>query len=125
MDIKKVKRGYLANEVGQLTPLKDCVLVSEMNFEFRVTSAGIILPSDDAKDSGIRPRWAKVYAIGPEQQDVSVGQWICVAHGRWTRGVEIVDASGNKTTIRKVDNKDILLVSDNPVNDDTISDKVV
>lgn len=125
MDIKKVKRGYLANEVGQLRPLKDCVLVSEMNFEFRVTSAGIILPSDDAKDSGIRPRWAKVYAIGPEQQDVSVGQWICVAHGRWTRGVEIVDASGNKTTIRKVDNKDILLVSDNPVNDDTISDKVV
>jgi co-chaperonin GroES (HSP10) len=125
MDIKKVKRGYLANEVGQLAPLKDCVLVSDMNFEFRVTTAGIILPSDDAKDSGIRPRWGKVYAVGPEQLDVSVGQWICVSHGRWTRGVEIVDPAGNKTTIRKVDNKDILLVSDNPVNDDTISDKVV
>lgn len=125
MDIQKVKRGYIANEVGALRPLRDTVLVSDMNFEFRVTTAGIILPSDDAKNSGIRPRWAKVYAIGPEQKDVSVGQWICVAHGRWTRGIDIVDSSGNRTTLRKVDNNDILLISDEPVTDDTLSDKVI
>lgn len=124
MDIQKVKRGYLSNSVGSLKPLKDTVLVTDMNFEYRVTTGGIILPSDDAKNSGIRPRWAKVYAVGPEQKEVSVDQWILVSHGRWTRGVEIT-VDGVNHTIRKVDNNDILLVSDTPVIDDTMSDKVV
>ena len=122
--MQKVKRSYQPNKIGSLRPLRDTVLVSDMNFEFRVTATGIILPSDDGKDSGIRPRWAKVYAIGPEQQDITVGQWILIDHGRWTRGIDIVNDLGEKTTVRKVDNKDILLVSDAPVNDDTMSDKV-
>lgn len=123
--IPKVKPGYEPNKVKSLKPLRDTVLVSDMNFEFRVTTSGIILPSDDAKNSGIRPRWGKVYAIGPEQKDVQVGQWICVAHGRWTRGIEIIDETGKKTTVRKIDNNDILLISDEPVTDDTLSDKVI
>lgn len=123
--IEKVKRGYEPNKVSVLKPLRDTVLVAEMNFEFRVTTSGIILPSDDGKNSGIRPRWGKVYAVGPEQKDVKVGQYICVAHGRWTRGIDIVDESGEKSTVRKVDNNDILLVSDEPVTDDTMGEKVV
>ena len=124
--IEKVKRGFMPNEIsGTLRPLSDTVLISDMNFEFRTTSSGIILPSDDAKNSGIRPRWGQVYAIGPEQTDVQVGQWICVEHGRWTRGIDIIDETGTKKTIRKVDNKDILLISDEPVNDDTMGEKVV
>lgn len=119
------KYSYEPNKVITLKPLRDSVLVIDMNFEFRVTTSGIILPSDDGKNSGIRPRWGKVYAIGPEQTDVQTGQWILVSHGRWTRGVEIVDDSGKKSTIRKVDNNDILLISDEPVTDDTMSDKVV
>ena len=125
MDIQKVKRSYIANEIRSLRPLRDTVLVTDMNFEFRVTTSGIILPSDDAKDSGIRPRWAKVYAVGPDQLDVEVDQWILVAHGRWTRGIDIVDSGGIRKTIRKVDNNDILLISDEPVTDDTIGDKTI
>jgi hypothetical protein len=54
-----------------------------------------------------------VYAVGKDQKDVQVGQWICVAHGRWTRGVDIEDGqTEHKRTIRKIDPKDILLVSD-------------
>lgn len=123
--MEKIKIGYSANEVGKLNPLHDNVLVTEMNFEFRVTTSGIILPSDDGKNSGIRPRWGKVYAIGPKQTDVKVGQWILVDHGRWTRGIDIIDESGERKTIRKVDLKDILAVSDEVVTDDTMSDKVV
>jgi hypothetical protein len=52
-----------------------------------------------------------------------VGQWICVAHGRWTRGVEVEDEAGPKT-IRKIDPKDILLVTDQQPQDDTMSDAV-
>jgi uncharacterized ubiquitin-like protein YukD len=51
-----------------------------------------------------------------------VGQWIYIAHGRWTRGVKIEDAEGYQI-VRKVDNKDILLVSDEKVQDYNMSDK--
>jgi len=117
------KASYSPTRVDKLTVLRDQVLVCDMNFEKRITSSGIILPTDNGKGSGIRPRWAEVYAIGPEQTSVKVGQWICVAHGRWTRGLEIQDEQGVKT-IRKIDPNDILLVSDQPVIDDTISDAI-
>jgi co-chaperonin GroES (HSP10) len=95
-----------------------------MKFDVRLSSGGIILPNDDMKSSGIRPRWAKVYAVGPEQKDIKVGEYILISHGRWTRGIKIEDEEGEKT-IRKVDPNDILMVSDDPVQDETMSDKVI
>lgn len=110
--------------VGKLRALRDAVLVTEMEFRGRQLSSGIILPSDDGRADGIRPRWGQIYAVGPEQTTVRVGQWICVAHGRWTRGLDIEDNDGKKT-IRKIDPKDILLVSDeHPGSDDTISQAI-
>ena len=109
--------------ITQFRPLNDTVVVSEMAFDQRITTSGIILLNDNGKGTGIRPRWGRVYAVGPQQQDVKVGQWICVAHGRWTRGVEVEDEHGPKT-IRKNDPKDILLVSDDQPQDDTMSDAV-
>ena len=104
--------------------LRDDVIVEEMAFKERKLQSGIILLDDDGKGHGIRPRWGKVYAIGPVQTEVTVGQWIMVAHGRWTRGVKIQDGNG-ETVIRKVDNKDILLVSDDdPGSDDTLADAI-
>jgi co-chaperonin GroES (HSP10) len=101
------------------------VIVCDMTFDERITHGGIVLPNDDMKSAGIRPRWAKIYAVGPEQSDpeLQVGKWICISHGRWTRGVNIEDDTGKKT-IRRVDINDILLVSDEPVDDLTFSDKV-
>ena len=113
-----------AHKVKAILPLGDNVIVSDMAFDERITHSGIVLPNDDMKSSGIRPRWGKVYAIGPEQKDIKVGQYILISHGRWTRGIKIDDGTGEKT-IRKVDNNDILLISDDPVNDLTMSDKVI
>jgi hypothetical protein len=96
---------------NQIKAVKDHILVHDMVFDERITTGGIVLLNDNGKGNGIRPRWGKVYAVGHNQQDVSVGQWILVAHGRWTRGLDIEDENG-KTTIRKIDPKDILLVSD-------------
>lgn len=111
--------------VSRIRALRDTVIVADMQFDQRQLSSGIILPNDNGKSSGIRPRWARVYAVGPEHTDVRVGQWICVAHGRWTRGIDIQDPSGD-LTIRRVDPSDILLVSDHePDTDDTMSDAVV
>ncbi len=104
--------------------LRDDVIVEEMAFKERKLASGIILLDDDGKGYGIRPRWGKVYAIGPDQKDVTQGQWIMVDHGRWTRGVKIADGN-DETVIRKVDNKDILLVSDeDPGSDDSIADAI-
>lgn len=111
------------HKIKKLCPLHDNIIVSEMNFKERLTSSGIILLGDDAKTSGIRPRWGCVYAIGPKQRDVKVGDWVLVAHGRWTRGLEIEDEHG-PLTIRKIDPNDILLVSNQRPNDDTMSDAV-
>lgn len=95
---------------GKVSPIRDNVLVTDMEFGEEKTSTGIIIQSLDGKSEGIKARWGKVWAVGPEQVDVTVGDWICVAHGRWTRGVKVED-SGEEITIRRVDNKDILLVS--------------
>lgn len=109
---------------NQIKPILDHIIVDEMQFDERISSGGIVLLNDDMKNSGIRPRWAKVYAIGPKQEDVSVGQYVLISHGRWTRGIKIEDETGEKT-IRRVDPNDILMVSNEPVLDDTMSDKVI
>jgi co-chaperonin GroES (HSP10) len=111
------------HKIKKFHALRDFVVVEEMNFAERITSSGIILHSDNAKSEGIRPRWGKVYAVGPEQNEIRVGQWVCVEHGRWTRGVDIEDPAG-KHTIRRVDHNDILLVSDSEPVDDTMSDAI-
>lgn len=106
--------------IETLRALKDHVLVTDMNFGQRRLSSGLYLLDDDGRGAGIRPRWAKIYAIGPQQEDVAVGQWILVKHGRWTRGVVIEDETGEHT-LRRVDSNDILLVQDEEPSDDSLS----
>jgi co-chaperonin GroES (HSP10) len=107
----------------QLKPLKNAVIVSEMNFDERLSNGGIVLVKDNGKSSGIRPRWGRVYAVGPDQHDVKVGTWICVEHGRWTRGIDIEDENG-KQTLRRVDPKDIMMESDEMPADVTFSEAI-
>ena len=59
---------------SDIRPLKKRVLVSDMHFGEMKTKGGIILNDDDGTESGIHPRWARVYAIGDQQEDVTIGQ---------------------------------------------------
>jgi co-chaperonin GroES (HSP10) len=97
---------------GTLRPLHDSVLAIGMNFDEQVTAGGIILKSDDGKSSGVKPRWCQVWAVGPKQQDVKVGEWIYVEHGRWTRGVKVEEADGTEVTVRRIDISAIMLQAD-------------
>ena len=120
------KRGYQfgIKIEGEIKPLHDSVIVTEMSFEGRQLSSGIVLLGDDGKTDGIRPRWARVYAIGPEQRDVRVGQWVLVEHGRWSRGLKII-RDGEEIIIRRADPEAIIFVSDDqPENIETISSAV-
>ena len=102
---------------GKLIPLRDKVLVSDMNFDSQKTISGIIIPSDNGKVRGIHPRWAKVYAIGEEQRDVRVGEWVLIEHGRWTRGITYEQDNGEEVELRMVDNAAILMSADEPPSD--------
>jgi co-chaperonin GroES (HSP10) len=117
------KRNLTTAKFDNFQAIGDHILVYGMEFRERLSRGGIIMINDDMKSAGIRPRWARVYAVGPKsKEDIKVGDYVMIAHGRWSRGQTIEDSEGEKT-IRKVDPNDILLISETPVNDYTMTDK--
>jgi co-chaperonin GroES (HSP10) len=102
---------------GTVRPLRDKVFVVDMDFGVQKTAGGIYIPTDDGKTQGIHPRWGRVWAIGPEQEQVKIGDWVCVEHGRWTRSVEIELESGEVLESRMVDNDAIMMISDEKPSD--------
>lgn len=107
---------------GKIIPLHDKVLVADMDFGIEKTKSGIILHSDNGKTTGIHPRWGRVWAIGPEQKDVKVGEWICVEHGRWTRTIEFELEDETTIELRMVDNNAIMMSADEKPSDVMRSD---
>ena len=109
---------------GTLVPLKDKVFVSDMEFGEEFTQSGIILQSSNGKSEGIHPRWGKVWAVGPDQKDVKVGEWILVEHSRWTRTIEYENDDGSITELRMVELKAIMMSADEKPEDVQRSDRV-
>jgi len=89
---------------GEVRAIRGDVLVTDMHFGETTTAGGIIIQSDDAKAHGVKPRWAKVYAKGSENNDpYEVGDWVLIEHGRWTRKIEIENEQGEKIDLQKVE----------------------
>ena len=89
---------------------RETILAKTMEKGERKSAGGIVIPDDDGKDSGIRPRWCQVHDVGSASEfkdEISEGDWILVAHGRWTQGVDF-----NGETLWKIDPDGILLHSD-------------
>jgi co-chaperonin GroES (HSP10) len=97
---------------GTLKPLKDKVFVTDINFDEEVTNGGIVLKSDNGKGEGVKPRWGRVWAVGPEQTDVKIGQWILMEHARWTREFQHEDEDGTITKLHMADLNAMMLVAD-------------
>lgn len=102
--------GFKSKVIGKLIPIRDHILLTDMEFGERKIGM-FVLPSDDGKSEGVRHRWARVWAVGPEQKDIKVGEWVLLEHGRWTRGIT-VEENGEDIIVRRADNKAILLISD-------------
>jgi co-chaperonin GroES (HSP10) len=96
---------------GNILPLKDKVFISDMEFGEQKTSSGLYIPSANGKASGISPRWGKVWAVGPEQKDVQLGEWILVEHGRWTRTIDVEQDDGSVLEVRMIDGDAIMMSS--------------
>ena len=96
---------------GNLKPIGNRVLVSDMHFGEQKTKGGLIVLDDDGTSRGIYPRWGKVYAKGPKNKDdYAVGEWVLVEHGRWTRGCKI-DNGNDEIMLRMIEAESILAYS--------------
>ena len=96
---------------GKPRAIGNRVLVTDMHFGEQKTESGLIISSDNGKERGIYPRWAKVYSKGPDNTDpYEVGEWILIEHGRWTRGMNI-DTGEGEFEIRMVETESILAMS--------------
>ena len=99
----------ISTVTGNIAAINKDVLVHEMHFGQITTKGGIIIGSDDGKGHGVKPRWGKVYAVGPNQKDVKVGEWILVEHGRWTRKFSVAN-NQQQVDLQKVDPECILAI---------------
>lgn len=93
-----------------VNPLSDVILVYGMEHGETVLSSGIIIPDDNGKATGIRPRTCKIYSVGDNIDYLKPEDKILVSHGRWSRGFRVKEKDGTIKVIRRVDPKDILLV---------------
>lgn len=78
----------------------------------RKTASGIIIMEDDMTDSAIRSRWFHVTSVGPTQNSVKEGQYVLVAHGRWSHGINLENTYREEDKIFRIDPDEMLLVSD-------------
>jgi co-chaperonin GroES (HSP10) len=82
------------------------------------TQGGIILTEKDATENAVRPRWFKVYSVGSEIDFIKEGEYVMVAHGRWSNGLKI----NEDLKLYLIDNDECLAVNDtNPMEDNTIA----
>jgi len=108
---------------GKPEAIGNRVLVTDMYFGEQKTESGIVLKNDDGQTRGIHPRWAKVYSKGPENHDeYTIGQWVLVEHGRWTRGFILNDGTG-EDEYRMVETESILAYADEKPNDTQIGNE--
>ncbi len=100
-------------KVNSVSAVGNRVLVTDMYFGEQKTTGGLIITADDGKTRGIYPRWARVYAKGPENKDdYTIGNWVLVEHGRWTRGIKVETPTEGSIEIRMVEAESILAYSE-------------
>lgn len=96
----------------KIKALKGKVLVTDLERGSRIIN-GIIIPDDNGKSEGIRPRWGKVYSVGEDIIDIVPDQWILIENGRWTRMLKVKEDDSTETQVWGVEwPQSVLLVSD-------------
>ena len=99
--------------VGKLNLIKKNLLGCELEFGEQKRK-GIIFKDDDMTETGIKPRWVKIYAISDElakEIPVKAGQWVLIEHARWSRGFKLDEGNG-PVLVRLLDYNDIWLVTE-------------
>ena len=100
-----------------IKPIHDKVIITDLQHGEQKTKSGLIILDDSttaAGDRGIKPRWALVHAVGPQQRDVKKGDWILLEHGRWSQGQHLPSDTEGETPLHfwLADHECILAVAD-------------
>lgn len=95
----------------------DGKILGRVSFDEHTTDSGIVISvNDNAKSTGIRPRWTKVWMVGKGVTDVKPGDWVLVEHGRWSFKSEIVNELGKKIEFMRIDPDALMAISeDRPI----------
>jgi co-chaperonin GroES (HSP10) len=94
-------------------PMAGKIFVSDLESGMTKTAGGIIITDDNMKQQGIRPRWGRVVKVADDITEVSTGEWVLVEHGRWTMGMEWIDADNDQMIkVWMVEPKSMLLATD-------------
>ncbi len=71
-----------------IKPIHDKVLAKMIDgFGHFKTTSGIIIAEKEMTEGSIRPRWFEIMYTGPKQTSVHPGEYVLMAHGRWSRGI--------------------------------------
>jgi len=98
-----------------ITPIREWIATKIVDSGFRVSGGGIIIPKDDMKQRGIRPRWAKVLAVGPDVNDlddITPGCFVLLEHLGWVKGMDIEVENDIITVHWTVPEKIVLVTND-------------
>ena len=95
------------SELNELYPRlnlhKDWIVIDIEERGMSISTGGIFLMDDDMKDSGIKPRWAKVISVSPEvndQYNIRSGDMVLMEHLGWTKSIgRDQDANGTIRTL--------------------------
>ena len=101
----------MATIFGDIKPLRNNLIVRNIEKGERKTKGGIILRNDDGQEHGIRPRWAQVYRVGKDIDWLKQDEWCLIEHGRWSEGIK-VDTGSEVIELRLADPECILGTSD-------------
>ena len=98
-----------------LAPYGDRVVAHMVDdFGLERTRGGVIVDKRPEAGNSFRARWFKILGVGPDQEDVSPGQWALVAHGGWTRRSRgfTAEDGGREVQAQMVDPEEILGVQE-------------
>ena len=105
--------------LGRIKATRDKILAEMIDKpgEEKTSKGGIIMKEKDATEAAVRPRWFKVYSVGSGIDWIKEGEYVMVAHGRWSNGLKIDE----NLKLYLIDNEECLAVNDtNPMDNNNI-----
>ena len=97
----------------KLKPLPGRLYCKALETGLRTSAGGIVLTDDNSATSGaggVRPRWFQVVNVNIDTNldDIKIGDYVLVEHGRWSRRFSGTDIDNYSI----VEEKAVLLVSE-------------
>lgn len=99
-------------------PLGEWIATELFDVGQKFTPGGLIMPDDNMKSSGIRPRWAKIIAISEKtakELDLGLGRFILLEHLGWVKGMDLDMDDGTVQKTHWTTQEKIVLIADEGV----------